>query len=113
MSKKVDSIICDEMIDPVVDEKLRDKGIEIYRPEPSETDEDVLRLARNQKAPILTRDRDFVEKHKNDEKHHGIIFDPRMHYRTPNEIVSALESLFEMADSKDMKNTLIRLSRFY
>jgi len=38
----VDAVVCDEMIDPVVDELLQDRDITVYRPDPSETDEHVL-----------------------------------------------------------------------
>jgi len=106
----LERIVCDEMVDPLIDQKL---GVEVLRPEPSESDHEVLKLSRRNDAPILTRDRDFVEKHRNREEHHGIIFDPGMHHRPTDQVIEALESVFELMDREDLENTVVRLKRFY
>lgn len=97
----------------MVDDLLRDRSITVYRPDPSETDEHVRRLAAQHSAPILTRDRDFVAAHRGGTSHHGILFDPGMHHRAPGEIVAALDSVFDLMDADDIVGTVVRLKRFY
>lgn len=113
MLVNVYTIICDEMIDPVIDTLLEQRDMTVYRPKPAETDEAVLGLADRREAPILTRDTDFVEAHRDGTQHFGILYDRGMHHRPAGEIVSALESVFELMNADDLRNTVVRLNRFY
>lgn len=101
------------MIDPVIDKKLQQDGVTVYRPAPAETDENVLQLARQHKVPILTRDDDFVTAHREGSTHFGIIYDKGMHHRPTGEVVAALCSVFDVMDAADLRNTVVRLNRFY
>jgi hypothetical protein len=106
-------VVCDEMIDPLVDEKLESIGIDVKRPEPSDSDTQVLELSKSYSAPIITRDKDFVVKHREEEEHYGIIFEPGMHHRSVGEVFQALKSVFELMDDEDLEETVVRLKRFY
>lgn len=109
----VDTIVYDEMIDPVIDTILQEDGMTVYRAPPSEDDDQVLQLAQAHDAPILTRDQDFVTAHREGADHSGIIFDAGMHHRPINDIVAALTSVFDVMDAADLQNTVVRLNRFY
>lgn len=101
------------MIDPLVDSILENKGFDIYRPKPSNSDAEVLELAEKHSAPIITRDHDFIQKHRRQQRHHGIIFDPGMHHRPVNEVVNAVLSVFDLLSEDDLKDSVVRLRRFY
>ena len=109
----IDSVVCDEMIDPLVDQRPNQQGIRVFRPAPSDSDDEVLELAKKHRCPVITRDRDFVDKHREGSNSYGIIFDPGMHHRPSREILPALNSVFELMDAEDLKNTVVRLKRFY
>lgn len=112
LDSDIDSVVCDEMVDPVIDSQLEDT-VSVYRPKPSDSDEEVLKLAEETRSPVIARDRDFVEKHREDTSHHGVIFDPGMHHRSPTEVVDALSSVLQQMTSSDLKDTVVRLKRFY
>lgn len=102
------------MVNPVIGEKIqKELGIETLRPEISETDEGIIELSENKEAPILTRDWDFENKHRDGKNHFGILFDPRMHHRNPDEIVSAIEQVVKNMSKGDLEATVVRLKRFY
>ena len=101
------------MVDPLLDIKLEELDLKVFRPEISDSDEEVLELAEENICPILTRDKDFVKKHRKGEKHHGIIFDSGMHHRANNEIMEALRTVIQTFEPEDIENTVLRLKRFY
>lgn len=110
----IQAIVLDEMIDPVIEGKIQDNlAIETHRVRPSESDDAVLSLASEEQASILTRDRDFVRRHRDGESHFGILFDPGMHHRTSSEVVEAITTVLELMDEDDLKGTVVRLNRFY
>lgn len=110
----ISAVICDEMVDPVIETRIEDElGIKTYRAAPSDTDSQVLELAQEHEAPILTRDRDFEQRHRSGEHHHGLLYDPTMHHRTANTVISALETVFDTMDADDIDGTVVRLKRFY
>ncbi len=108
----MNKVVCDEMVDPALDEILRDEGFEVFRPEISDSDDEVLELANENRAVILTRDRDFVRLNDNQE-HFGIIFDSGMHHRALREVSEAVLRIFDLMSSEDLENSLVRLNRFY
>ena len=109
----VDKIVCDEMVNPLIDERLETLGLDVYRPETADSDTQVLELSKKFEAPIITGDRDFVTKHRNQETHFGIIFDPGMHHRPVEEVFQALKSVYNLMDKQDLEDTVVRLKRFY
>ncbi|MFB6294829.1 MAG: DUF5615 family PIN-like protein [Candidatus Nanohaloarchaea archaeon] len=110
----VSAVICDEMVDPVIETRIEaELGIETYRAVASDTDTEVLELAQEHRAPILTRDRDFEKRHRSGENHHGLLYDPTMHHRTVTTVISALETVFDTMDADDIDGTVVRLKRFY
>jgi hypothetical protein len=100
------------MVDTVIDSRLGET-VNVYRPNPSDSDEEVLSLAEETSSPIITRDRDFVDKHREETAHYGVIFGPGMHHRSPGEVVEALTLVLQQMTSSDLKNTVVRLKRFY
>jgi predicted nuclease of predicted toxin-antitoxin system len=106
-------IVCDEMVNPVLDKKLEKAGFKVFRPETSASDQKVLELAIRERSPILTRDRDFVRKHRKNENHYGILLDPAMHHRSSSEVKNAVEEIFDLMDDSDIENSVIRLKKFY
>ncbi|MUV56079.1 hypothetical protein GJ632_00430 [Halogeometricum sp. CBA1124] len=101
------------MVDPVIDQYLNSQNVEVLRPEPSDTDDEVIELAQQNRCPILTRDRDFVKAHREDQDHYGIIFDSGMHHRPPREELSALTRVLDLLDAQDLRSTVVRLKKFY
>ncbi len=106
-------LVCDEMVAQELDQQFEDHGLTVYRPAPSESDDAVLALAREQQAPILTRDTDFVDAHRSGNEHWGILIDQRMHYQPDRQIVDALCTVFDLLDPAELRNTVVRLNRFY
>jgi predicted nuclease of predicted toxin-antitoxin system len=85
--------------------------VETLRAEISETDEKIAELSEKEKAPILTKDPDFEEKHRKGKSHHGILFDHRIHHRNPDTVISAIKSILSNMDKQDLKRTIIRLKK--
>lgn len=108
----IEDVVCDEMVNPLIDRELERQGLTVHRPEPSETDREVLELSDRYDAPVVTRDRDFVFLHR-EEDHPGIIFDSGMHHRPVSEVREAILQVFKVLSREDLQNTVVRLKRFY
>jgi len=107
------SLVCDEMVSRVLDQRLENQGFTVYRPSPSESDEGVLALAREKHAPIVTRDTDFIHAHRTGDEHWGLLIDQRMHYQPDSQIINAICTVFDLLDPAELRNTVVRLNRFY
>lgn len=105
-------LVLDESVSRLLEERLEKFDVKTKRPPKESTDREVLKLAIEKKAPVLTRDQgDFVIL-DNDMDHYGIIIDKYMHLRDRTLVAETIASILEKYPRLLMKN-LVFLSNYY
>lgn len=110
--RTVSTVVLDESIDAVIEDKLEGRGINTLRPEPGISDQEVLQFAISEDAPVLTRDQgDFIELDTQMD-HPGILIDKQMHLRDKRLVAETVSNLLTEHGDKLEENVAF-ISNFY
>lgn len=105
-------IVLDEDVPIQIGYKLEARDIEVLSHESSASDKEVLRFAKENEAPLLTKDEDFRE--RNEEiKHFGILIDNQMHLRDWNLVSDTVKAMLKNIPKENLRDNVWRVSDYY
>jgi len=105
-------LVLDEDVPIQIGYKLQGRDIEVLSHESSASDNEVLRFAVENEAPLLTKDEDFRER-DSDLQHFGILIDNQMHLRDWNLVADTITAMLENIPKEDLKDSVWRVSDYY
>lgn len=104
-------LLADENLPDELVDVLRDKGYNISSVIPGTDDPDIARLAKKERRILLTQDKDFSNILWYPPKNFCGIIRIKFHPPIIQDILSALEDLFQRFSQKDLNGKLIILER--
>lgn len=107
-----EKLVLDEDVPIQIGYKLEGRNLEVLSHESSASDNEVLKFAVENDAPLLTKDEDFRERNEEIE-HFGILIDNQMHLRDWNLVADTIKRILENIAKEDLRNNVWRVSDYY
>jgi len=106
------SIVLDEDVPDQIGSMLKDRGFRSLKHYKGASDRSMIDLSVELNAPLMTRDRDFIELHHETE-HSGILIDSYMHLREWRSVADVVSRILSQTPRNSIQNELWYLSAYY